>query len=705
MHKRWVAAAVLVLGTVLTAQEPEDRTLLSDAQMRAIINEASGERALHHVLELVPYQFVRPPSEYQGHFHESEVMAKFAKEYGFSNVTIEDFPTGQTWQPVTGELWMTTPDSEKIYDIHDIPESLASTNANGELSGELVDVGQGAAEDFQGKNVTGKFVLALAPNGLSAIYNRAVEAGAIGVLGISAIGPGGRVEDYPNEIVSTRVEARPGTVAWALSPRAARQLESRLHRGQTVTIRSVTKSEQVPNKLEVVHAEIPGDGSTTQEVAIGGHLFEGYIKQGANDDNSGCALTLEIGRTYIKLINEGKLPRPKRTINFQWVQEISGTNAWLNAHPEKAKNIIGDLNFDMEAIRLTLSRSYWIMQRTPDTFPSYINDIGQSMMEYVSELTRERVRYRANGYTPSVDITSPNGSRDAFYIKIDQHYGASDHVTYMQHGIPAVMFITWPDMWYHSSQDTPDKQDPTQYKRAAVVGTGALAVIATGGDEMAARVTSENLARGSERLGAAERKGTAYLADAASPDGLLAAWKEARVAIRHQADVEKGVIRSSGVLYADPSAAAAKLKPFDTAIDRTAAALETEARTMYEVQAARLKTQPVLDPPMTAEEKQADALVVECATETTLSGCARQGGGRGGFGGRGRDAGPSVPQHMNAELNILQGKHLSVLEIRDFLSGEFEPLPLADLMAVLRAREQAGQIKLVPRSSSAAARR
>ena len=64
-------------------------------------------------------------------------------------------------------------------------------------------------------------------------------------------------------------------------------------RGQKVTIRSITKSEQVPNKQEIVHAEIPGDGSTTQEVAIGGHLFEGFIKQGANDDNSGCALTLE----------------------------------------------------------------------------------------------------------------------------------------------------------------------------------------------------------------------------------------------------------------------------------------------------------------------------------------------------------------------------------------------------------------------------
>ena len=31
-------------------------------------------------------------SEYQGHFRESEVMAGFAKEYGFRNVEIETFP-------------------------------------------------------------------------------------------------------------------------------------------------------------------------------------------------------------------------------------------------------------------------------------------------------------------------------------------------------------------------------------------------------------------------------------------------------------------------------------------------------------------------------------------------------------------------------------------------------------------------------------
>ena len=614
MKAKWaVPTGIICLACgagILIGQEKEDRTLLSHEQMTSIINEVSGERAMHHVLELVPYQFVRPPSEYQGHFRESEVMAKFAKEYGFSNVAIEDYPTGQTYQPVVGELWTTTPKSVKIYDIHDIPESLASTNANGDISGELVNVGQGTAQDFEGKDLKGKFVLSLAPNGLSAIYNRAVAAGAIGVVGISAIGAGDRATDYPDEIVWTTVNAQPNTAAWALSPKAAHELETMLNRGQKVTIRSITKSEQVPNKQEIVHAEIPGDGSTTQEVAIGGHLFESYIKQGANDDNSGCALTLEIGRAYLKLITEGKLPRPKRTINFQWVQEISGTNAWFNAHPDKQKVIIGDLNFDMEALRLTQSRSYWVLQRTPDTFPSYINDIAQSMMEYIADISRERVRYRGAGYGASQPVESPNGSTDAFYIKIDKHYGSSDHVTYMQHGIPAVMFITWPDMWYHSSQDTPDKQDPTQYKRAAAVGTGALAALASGTDEMAARILSENIGRGLARMGESHTKGLGYMADATDAATLTDGYKEARVAILHQAEVEKGVVNSASILWTNVNNGKQKTAAFAPLIDQRASALLNEVKAAYQLQATQ-RGVPAPEPVMTAEEREAANLVVE----------------------------------------------------------------------------------------------
>jgi aminopeptidase YwaD len=711
--KNFVLASALLLAlpaAALLGQEKEDRTLLTHEQMTAIINEVSGERAMHNVLEQVPYQFVRPPAEYQGHFREAEAVAKLAKEAGFSNVVIEDYPNGTTFQPTVGELWMTGPKSIKLYDLHDIPEALASTNANGDISGDLVNVGQGTDKDFEGKDVKGKFVLSLAPSGLAATYARAAAAGAIGVVGISAIGAGDRAVDYPTEIVWTTVRAQPGTAAWAVSPRVARELETELNRGRKVTIRSITKSEEVPNKQELVHAEIPGDGSTTQEVAIGGHLFESYIKQGANDDNSGCALTLEIGRAYLKLIAEGKLPKPKRTINFQWVQEISGTNAWFTAHPEKAKVLIGDFNYDMEALRLTQSRSFWVLQRTPDTFPSYINDIAQSMLEYIAAITSERVRYRANGYGPSQAVDSPNGSNDAFYVKTDKHYGSSDHVTYMQHGVPAVIFATWPDMWYHSSQDTPDKQDPTQYKRAAAVGTGALVALATGTDEEAARILNENIGRGLARMGESETKGLSYIADAKDDAALADGYKEARIAILHQAWVEKGVINSAGVLWTNADSGRKKTAAFTPMVDQRATVLLSEAKAAYQLQAAQRGTA-ATEPIMTPEEHEAASVIVESVGGPRggrggAGGPAGPGGPAGGGGGGGRrgpQTGPQLPQEMNAEFAILIGQHKTVLEIRDFLSGEFSPLPLADLMTVLHARETAGTIKLTPQASITAA--
>ena len=107
---------------------------------------------------------------------------------------------------------------------------------------------------------------------------------------------------------------------------------------------------------------------------------------------------------------------------------------------------------------------------------------------------------------------------------------------------------------------------------------------------------------------------------------------------------------------------------------------------------------------MTAEAKDASTLMVECVHGSSPSGCnpdpaaagrgGRGGGGGGGGGGRGgQNAG--LPQHMTAEATILLGKGKSALEIRDFLSGEFEPIAIADVMRFLRAREQAGAIRLV----------
>jgi hypothetical protein len=685
--KRTLVVLVLLLSLAAFTQEKEDRALLNWDQMRAIINEASGERAMHHILELVPYPRVRPKSEWEGTFRESGVMARFARQYGYRNVEIESFPGGgfgggRSWFATQGELWMVEPELRKIYDIHDVAISLGSNSETGDITAELIDVGSGArVQDYEGKNVTGKIVLGSASG--TVLQRLGLERGAVGVISYSTLYP----DSQPDAITSSGISASgpggkgPG-FGWIVAARVGRELSARLARGEKVVMRSVVQADFVPGEMEVVHAMIPGDGSSTQEIAVSAHLYEGYIKQGANDDNSGCAVTLEMGRTLIRLINEGKLPKPKRNIHFLWVPEISGTRAWLNKHEDVKKRLIADLNFDMEGLSLAKNGSYWTMHRTPDTFPSFINDIGANLIEFVSNTNRERVRYRHNGYRFTLPVLAPNGTRDPFYTLVEKHYGASDHVEYMRHGIPAVIFVTWPDPYYHSSLDIPQQLDSTQFKRVAVVGAAAAAVMAAADDEMAARIAGEVLARGSERLGQAERKGMAYLADAKDA-GLAAAYRDALVTIKHQAAVEKGALRSAAVFFRDPEEGKKKLAPLEAVIEQRAAALQAGAKAFFELQAAQRQLS-AAEPPPSDAEKQLARMIVE--------------GGAAGGGPPQRGGGPApsrvIPQHMSAELAILRTRKMTALEIRDFLSGEFEPIPLPDFLEYVQAQAKSGALKV-----------
>lgn len=706
-----VVAVLAVLATAggVGAQEREDRVLLTWDQMRAVINEVSGERPLQTVLEMVPYPRVRPRAEYEGRFRESEVMARLAKEYGFSNVEIEVFPqpNQRLWQATQAELWLLTPEPRKLYDFRDIAVTIASGSESGDVKADLVDVGNGGRpEDYAGKDVKGKMVLGSA--GSSQLQRLAVfERGAVGVLSYNPIHPDADQDQVGSQSVATVApQGKTPGFGWSLSPRLGRELAGRLARGEKLTLRSIVKAESFPGRMETVHAMIPGDGSSDQELAVSGHLYEGYLKQGANDDASGCALTLEMGRALIRLVADGKLPKPKRTIHFLWVPEISGTSAWLQKHQEVTRKLVADLNFDMEGLGLAAHGSFWTMHRTPDSFPSFLNDLSANVMEVIANLNRERVRFRSEGYGFGLPVVAPGGSTDPFYILVDKHYGASDHVVYMANGIPSVMFITWPDMYYHSSHDTPDKLDPTQFKRAGVVGLGALAVLATADEPVAMKVAAETMARGTERIGQAQRKGLSYITDAADAAALVDGMKEARNAVRHQAEIEKAALRSAAVLFPNPVEAQKKLAAFEPLVDQRAAALQAEALALYKLAAARLNA-PATEPAATELEQKASRTVVEPVPSAAGGGRGGFGGGFGGPGGGGpmtpeREAMMAamrkIPSHMTSELRAIMPRKLTVLQIRDFIAGEFDPVPLADVMAYFQAQEKAGMVKLVEKA-------
>jgi hypothetical protein len=189
-------------------------------------------------------------------------------------------------------------------------------------------------------------------------------------------------------------------------------------------------------------------------------------------------------------------------------------------------------------------------------------------------------------------------------------------------------------------------------------------------------------------MGESHTKGLGYLADASDASALAVAYKEARNAIQHQAKVEKAVVRSASVLWTDKAEGTKRTAAFEPLIDQRANSLLGEVRAAYQLQAAQRSVRTV-EPALSAAEREAAGIVVDVVPPPP---------GQGGASfRRGATSGPSLPDEFNAELSLLLPKKMTALEIRDFLSGEFTQLSMEEVMAVLRAREAAGQVTLTPR--------
>jgi len=112
---------------------------------------------------------------------------------------------------------------------------------------------------------------------------------------------------------------------------------------------------------------------------------------------------------------------------------------------------------------------------------------------------------------------------------IDNHSGGSDHIVFVDGGVrvPAVMFICWPDMWYHSSGDTPDKSDSTQLKRVVFLSVASAVCLAGAGPAEVERIIAEVAGRSLARLGQDRVRAERRLRDAATAD-LHGAFKDAQ---------------------------------------------------------------------------------------------------------------------------------------------------------------------------------
>src|SRR6185436_2390630 len=88
----------------------------------------------------------------------------------------------------------------------------------------------------------------------------------------------------------------------------------------------IEASFEQPPAQAYVEGWIRGRDIQDQQVVLTAHMQE---MTSANDDGSGCASLLEIGRSLARLIKEEKLARPRRDIRFWWVNEFSSEEQYF----------------------------------------------------------------------------------------------------------------------------------------------------------------------------------------------------------------------------------------------------------------------------------------------------------------------------------------------------------------------------------------
>lgn len=669
-------------GSFLNSNQTKLYTLLPDSVVAALSQELSGETAKRNLEYIARHHRMRGSEGFRA---AAEHIVKQLRDYGIIDARIEQFPADgkifygtqrsrPPWDVEFAELWELremngswTP-QERLASWETMPVSVAQDSESGQVTAELVDVGNGTSErDYAGKDVRGKIVLA------------ASQPGGVASLAIERFGAGGIVSYAQNQRTAWWGEnenlvrwghldtfATKPTFAFMISLKQARLFQQRLSRGEKILLQATVRAGKHSGSYEIVTATIPGADPNLrgQEIAFSCHLD--HQRPGANDNASGCVTILEVARTLSKLIREGKMARPARTVRFIWPPEIEGTIVLLNARPELASRIKAVVHMDMVGGGPE-TKAIFHVTRGPASLPSFVNNVAEHFGRFVND---QSARF-AGGESVPFPLFGSEGGKEPLLAEIAEFSLGSDHQIYTDSSwsIPAVYLNDWPDRYIHTNLDTPANIDTTKLKRAAFIGAASAYFLANFKVEDASSILrvmqGDSLVRTSQIL-----KRRAEL----SPT-------EAANLTRHHLWHERAVVDSMEGFFSIPNGVRTEAASFLAGLEKLvgdvgpAAAAHGDGRLIF-------RRNPRLKGPMSAfgYDYFSDHYGAEKEREVRL---LRYQGGRGSGG-----------EYAYEVLNLVNGKRSSQ-EIRDAVSATYGPIPLDVVVEYLHSLESIRVIELV----------
>lgn len=433
-----------------------------------ISSEASGERAFGHVTSVAQFHRIQAsPGFRKAASYCVDVMLEKSSNAQVLDYPAEDgvrfwhYPSFEEWHGRKGILRITGPEHmvAKVADFEEVPIALiqrsAATAPEGVVT-EMIYVGDGDnLNDY--KRAKGKIAIcdSHCPHH---VYEAAVRAGVRGIciyrqrplepvrkgIGLQGIRQYQSFWWEETDLFGFVLTPEDGQriISYLTSPEARRK---------PLRVWAMVKASRHAGTLEVVSSLIPGDDPG--EIVVVAHLC--HPEPSAGDNASGVAALLETHRVLGQLVQKGDLPQPRYGIRFLLVPEMTGTFAFLARSRGIRRRLLFGLNLDMVGQDQDKTGATLCVEAPPLAASSFTPFL-------LEEAVRRAFKGGAN----------PNGTCDlpAARFKLTPFSGGSDHTIFSDPkvGVPMPMLMQWPDRYYHTSGDTPDKVSPDTLRRIVI---------------------------------------------------------------------------------------------------------------------------------------------------------------------------------------------------------------------------------------------
>lgn len=305
------------------------------------------------------------------------------------------------------------------------------------------------------------------------VANRARRKGAVAIVTSSLqsvnVDPSG-ADRHLDAILFRSVEPdMPITIAH-ISPRSMERIAAAHREHGAVKLAFHARADRRPAVQRTLVAELIGRERPEETVAVLVHIQA----PGASDNASGSAGALELARDLARLVREGRLERPARTISFVWGGELSGSAAWFE---RTERQVVAGVCLDMIGPKRAETGGIPLLERSPDPGAELVIPPDEHTAWGARDIEPEWVvpdGLAIIARCALADVALETGGWDTAEHPFE---GGTDHETLVRAGVPAVLFWHFPDFTFHTSLDRIDMIDPAELERMAVAGMAtALAV-------------------------------------------------------------------------------------------------------------------------------------------------------------------------------------------------------------------------------------